>query len=470
MVVEPRRSLPLVLREGTLAHRRYVGWAWTIAALVLAYPVLAAQLGLSFGSIDQPARIGQLNAAIAFAVAILGLDVVIGWSGQLALGQSAFVGIGAYSTVILVADHHWSFYVALPATALISFAAGLVVGVPATRVKGVYLAIVTLVLAACFPSLVLRMDWLTGGANGKGTPRTQGRMEPPSWLSLSDEPRLARPLWIYCISLTVAVALFVLVRNFVRSRPGRAMITMRDHEPAAVALGVHVAWFKAMAFGASAGLGGIAGWLLMLNRPFVTDQMFGYRMSIFLVAGLVIGGLGTITGAIPGALAYVFVPWFLTEWAFDQRGLPAAARVVTRPVFAVLRPAGGDAGAIFFGAALIVLTFVLPGGFVAGIRRLRAHLVTVVAHPAWLNGRESLQPFVQAGTEIADETVWRDEQPVVDDDTRRGDGPSLAVPSDVAAPPGRLDAVTTTDGVAPVVIVPRRSPGATDDGDDIWRR
>ena len=120
-------------------------------------------------------------------MAILGLDVVIGFSGQLVLGQSAFVGLGAYTTVILVADHHWSFFAALPATTAVCFVAGLLVGIPATRVKGVYLAIVTLVLAAVFPSLVLRLTWLTGGANGKGTPRTQGKMLPPSWLPFADD-------------------------------------------------------------------------------------------------------------------------------------------------------------------------------------------------------------------------------------------------------------------------------------------
>src|SRR6185312_9518313 len=150
--------------------------------------------------------------------------------------------------------------------------------------------------------------------------------------------------------------------------------------------GVDVGWYKATTFGISALYGGVAGSMLMMNRPFATDSMFNFRMSIFLVAALVIGGVGTLSGAVPGALAYVFVPFYLTEWAFDQRGLPPGIRFVTRPLFVVLRPAGGDAGAIFFGFALILLTFLLPGGFVAGVRRVRARIVTVMRYPAWLHG------------------------------------------------------------------------------------
>ena len=211
-------------------------------------------------------------------------------------------------------------------------------GIPPTRVRGVYLAIVTLVLASAFPSLVLRFDWLTGGPNGKGPGRTQGKMYPPSWTPFADAGRLAGPLWVYCLSLALATLVFVMTRNVVRSRTGRALITMRDHEPAAVALGVNVALYKAMAFGVSAVFGGLAGALLMLNRPFATDALFDVKMSIFLVAALVIGGNGTISGAVVGALAYIFVPFFLTEWAFDQGGLPPGVRQVTRPLFALMRP------------------------------------------------------------------------------------------------------------------------------------
>jgi len=430
-------GFPVRLREGSSAHRAYVRGAWALAALVIAAPVLAEMFGSSFASLEKPARIGQLNMVAAYAVAILGLDIVVGWTGQLVLGQSAFVGLGAYTTVILVADHHWSFYTAVPATAAVCFAAGLLVGIPATRVKGLYLAIVTLVLAAVFPAIVLRLDWLTGGSNGKGPPRTQAKLRPPSWMPFADAGRLASPLWVYCLCVALAAGVFVLARNVVHSRTGRATITMRDHEPAAVALGVDVPGVKALAFGASAACGGLAGAMLMMNRPFAGDGMFNYRMSIFLLAALVIGGVGTLSGAIPGALAYVFVPFFLTTWAFDQRGLPPGVRQLTRPLFVLLRPAGGEAGAMFFGAALIVLTFVFPGGVVAGARQIKARVVTITPNPPWLADHVSLPPFVPERplvVEPPDDRIFRRPDPAVATDAAmipivaRGEDPAATDP------------------------------------------
>jgi branched-chain amino acid transport system permease protein len=455
--------MPIALRQGSTAHRLYVRGAWVLAALVILYAPLSAELGLTFGSVDKAPRIDQLNSVIAFAVAILGLQIVTGYSGQLALGQSAFVGLGAYTTVILVADHHWSFFATIPATIVVCFVAGLLVGIPATRVRGVYLAIATLVVAFAFPSLVLRFDWLTGGPNGKGPPRTQGKLLPPSWMPFADAGRRAGPLWVYCISVVLATVLFVLARNVVRSRPGRALITMRDHEPAAVALGVNVAMYKAMAFGISAIYGGLAGAMLMMDRPFATDSTFDTNMSILLVAGLVIGGTGTISGAIPGALAYVFVPYYVTVWAFDQRGLPPGIRQLTTPLFVLIRPAGGDAAGIFFGVALIVLTLLLPGGFVSGLRRLRARLVTVVPRPRWLRVRR------QGPADVGD--------PRRDVDLSRGDGPILTLPIDptsrVLTEPAEITVATrTTD--APIAfrdpVVRNGAAAAADDPDAMWRR
>ena len=377
--------MPITLHEGSLGHRVYVVVPWLIAAAAVVYVPFAVDVGFAPGSLDQALRISQINNAIAFAVAILGLNIVIGYSGQLSLGQSAFVGLGAYTTVILVADHNWSYLATLPASAAVCFVAGLIVGVPATRVKGMYLAVVTLSVAYVFPPLVLKYDWLTGGVNGKGPPRTEARVAPPSWMPFADNGRIAHPLWVYCISIALAALLFLLARNFIRSRPGRALIAARDNESSALALGVNVPLYRAMAFGVSASYGGLAGSMLMIDRPFATDDQFGIRMAIFLVVGLVVGGSGTISGAIPGAFVYLFVPYYVSEWTFDQRGMPPGLRQVSAPLFDLLRPGGGAAVGIVFGLALLLLMFVLPGGFVAGVRMLKARLVTIVPHPTWLN-------------------------------------------------------------------------------------
>ena len=180
----------------------------------------ASEVGFAPGSIDQPFRIGQLNEVIAYAVAILGLNLVVGFSGQLSLGQSAFVGLGAYTTVILVADHGWSLLATLPVSALVSLVVGLAIGVPASRIRGPYLAVATLAMAYVFPQLVLKYESLTGGVNGKGPARGTVDMVPPSWVPFADTGRLAEPLWIYSLLVVVAAVLFLLARNFVHSRPG----------------------------------------------------------------------------------------------------------------------------------------------------------------------------------------------------------------------------------------------------------
>ena len=251
--------MPIRLRQGSAGHRTYVTVAWLIAAAIVVYVPLADDVGFAPGSIDKVFRINQLNDVIAFAVAILGLNLVIGYSGQVSLGQSAFVGVGAYTTVILVVDHDWSYFATLPASAAVCFVVGLIVGLPALRIRGLYLAVATLAVAYVFPTVVLKYDWLTGGPNGKGPGRGEAEMVAPSWMPFADAGRLAGPLWVYCILIAMATVLFVAARNFVRSGPGRALIVVRDNETSATTSGVTVPLYKAMAFGVSAVYGGLAG-------------------------------------------------------------------------------------------------------------------------------------------------------------------------------------------------------------------
>jgi branched-chain amino acid transport system permease protein len=378
------RVLPIILHEGSTAYRVYVIVPWLLVAAALLYVPFASEVGFAPGSIDKAFRIGQLNQVIAYAVAILGLNLVVGFSGQLSLGQSAFVGLGAYTTVILVADHDWSLLATLPVAAVVSLAVGLIVGVPASRIRGPYLAVATLAMAYAFPQLIVKYETLTGGVNGKGPQRGTVEMEPPSWLPFADTGRLAEPLWVYSILVVVAAALFAFARNFIRSRPGRALLAVRDNPASASASGINPALYKGMAFALSAVYGGLAGWMLMLNRPFASDAQFGTRVAIFLVVGLVVGGTGAISGAIPGAFVYFVVPYYIAEWAVDQDGMPPGLREISRPVFEWLRPAGATLAGLLFGLTLLLLMFVLPGGFVDGMRRLRARFVTIERHPRWM--------------------------------------------------------------------------------------
>lgn len=378
----------ITLEQGTPAHRAYVIGAWTIAAASLVYVVFAYRWGFAPGSIDKAFRITQLNDVICYAVAILGLNLVIGFSGQLSLGHSAFVGLGAYTTIILVADHHWSYFATIPVSAGLCFIVGMVVGLPALRIRGLYLAVVTLSVAYVFPTLVVKYDSLTGGPNGKKPARDAGRMVPPSWMPFSNSGRLASPLWVYSVLLVMATALFLLVRNFMKSRPGRALLAVRDNQTSAAVSGVNLALYKALTFGASAAIGGIAGSMLMINRPFASDVQFGLTLAIFLVVGLVVGGAGTISGAVPGALIYVFVPYFMSAWTTDQSGMPPGVKQVTRPLFDWLknREGGGSIAGVFFGIGLLIFVFLLPGGFIDGMRKLRGKVIRVTPNPSWLRG------------------------------------------------------------------------------------
>ena len=138
-----------------------------------------------------------------------------------------------------------------------------------------------------------------------------------------------------------------------------------------------------MAFGVSAAFGGVAGSMLMMNRPFASDVQFGLALAIFLVVGLVVGGAGTISGAIPGAMIYVFVPYFMSEWTADQSGMPPGVEQVSKPLFDWLegRQGAGAIAGVFFGIGLLIFVFLLPGGFVDGMRKLRGRIIHVDAEP-----------------------------------------------------------------------------------------
>jgi branched-chain amino acid transport system permease protein len=392
--------MAITLKQNTGRWRAYVIIAWAIGLGILVYIPFAYKVGFAPGSIDKGFRITQINSVICIAVAILGLNLVIGYSGQLSLGHSAFVGTGAYTTMILVADHGWPYLATLPVSAALCFAIGLIIGVPALRIRGLYLAIVTLSVAYVFPTLVLKYDWLTGGPNGKKPDRGQGELNPPSWMPFDDANRqLKSPLWKYCILIVMAAILFLLARNFVRSRPGRALIAVRDNQTGAAVNGVNLPLYKTMAFGVSGVYGGLAGSMLVMNDPFVSDVQFGLQLAIFLVVGLVVGGAGTISGAIPGALIYVFVPYFMGLWTNDQSGMPPGIKQVTSPLFDWLegRPGARAISNVFFGIGLLIFVFLLPGGFIDGMRRLKARFVRIIPNPRWLKDR----PVAERGAPLA---------------------------------------------------------------------
>lgn len=285
-------------------------------------------------------QVSRFNTAICFAIAALGLNLLTGFNGQISVGHGAFFGIGAYTSVILVVDHDWPHFATIAAAAALTFLVGLLVGLPALRIQGLYLALVTLALATLFPQLINRFSDLTGGSQGKTVPIRQ-RFKAPEWTDLKDDQ------WKYYVFLAFAVVAFVLVRNLVHSRAGRAIISIRDNETAAATLGVNTAAYKVVVFGVSAMLAGIAGALFSFETSFVSSEQFNINLSITLLVAVVVGGAATIMGPAIGAYLVEFIPFWLTD---------AGANPQLSPVL--------------FGGSLILLMIVAPGGILGLARRI----------------------------------------------------------------------------------------------------
>ena len=310
---------------------------WKVLAFKAVVVVVVAIVLYELPLYYQEFRVRQFNEVIFLSVAVLGLGLLTGFNGQISIGHGAFFGIGAYTTAILVADHGWSYLATMPVGALLAFVVGALIGVPALRIKGLYLALTTLAFATTFTLVVKKFSSVTGGTQGKVVPRFQV----PSWSSLTNDQ------FIYYLLLIMAVVLFVLARNLVKSRVGRALIAVRDNEVAAEVVGVNLAAYKVMTFGLSAALAGIAGSMSVINTPFVDANSFTINKSIEFLAALVIGGAATIFGPVIGAFFVVFVP----EFSSDIN--PALSQVI-------------------YGGLLILLMLVLPGGIMGGLKQLWA--------------------------------------------------------------------------------------------------
>lgn len=360
------------LTQRSPQHRAYQLIGWAIGIGIIIY--------LPYQS-DQVVRIDQYSEVAAIAVAILGLNLVIGYSGAISLGHSAFVGIGAYTTVILVADHDWSYFTTMPVAFVICFVVGVVLGIPALRIRGIYLAIVTLALATVFPAVVLKYGSLTGGTTGK---MARDKLLPPDWTPWDVRDRTGPPTYRYFVIVTIAALMFLLARNLLRSRVGRALIAQRDNQTSAATSGVNVAVYRTLIFGTSAAFAGIAGSLLMIQRPQATETRFGVTLAIYLFIGLVLGGVATVSGAIPGAILFVFVPYYTSRWSTNFSFLEGR----------LVAPAD-----LLYGVLLLAVVFVLPGGVMDGIRRLRMRIVRILPNPSWLSSVKWVEKAVATEAE-----------------------------------------------------------------------
>lgn len=325
----------------------------------------------------------RLTKAIAFIICILGLQVVAGFTGQLSLGQGFFFGTGAYLSAWLVADHNWSWFATLIVVVPACFVLGMIVGIPALRIQGLYLALVTLGLAAVFPSLV-QLEQLKDYTNGAGGKLTDSDFVAPDWLPLDGiavalqkipllggyfgdgdlSSKEADRVWIFFLMVILTVICFKLVGNLINSRPGRALRAIRDNETSAAVTGMNLSLYKTLSFGVASALGGVGGIVYVAELGIAAPGDFTQLISIFFIVGLVVGGVGTTSGAIIGGLVITFIP----DWASSTEELPGIPD----------RWLSGPTGPLIMGVLLIVLTFVLPGGIVAGVRQLKAKVIRIL--------------------------------------------------------------------------------------------
>jgi branched-chain amino acid transport system permease protein len=226
-----------------------------------------------------------------YFIAILGLNIVTGYAGQISIGHGAFIAIGGYTTAIMSHDHGTSLLATLPLSFAVAFAFGVALGLPASRLSGVYLALATLAFAVSIPQLILKFSHFTGARNG---------------ISVSESFSY---LWLYGVSWACAAITFVLVWLLLRGRIGRAFRAVRDSEVAAASSGVSLVLYKTFAFGVSAGFAGVAGSLFVLaTNGYAQPDEFSVFLSLNILIGAAVAGLGSLWGVIVGAAFVALLP------------------------------------------------------------------------------------------------------------------------------------------------------------------
>jgi len=312
-----------------LDRRKLVGVVLLIA-LACALPLLIANY-----------RVFQLTLVLAYAIALLGLNMLTGFNGQISLGHGAFYAIGAYTAAILMDKAGVPYWATIPIAGAVCFVAGFLFGLPALRLEGLYLALATFALGVAMPQILKHksIEGWTGGVQGIVIVKPDA----PAWSGLSQDQ------WLYYFTLAWVVVAFVLGWNLLRGRIGRAMVAIRDQPIAAQAMGVNTAMVKSLTFGVSALYTGVAGALGAIAVQFVAPDSFNFFLSITLLTGVVIGGLASISGAFFGALFIQFVPNVADE---ISKAAPWA----------------------IYGIVLIAFMYVMPTGVAGFIRLMRARL------------------------------------------------------------------------------------------------
>jgi branched-chain amino acid transport system permease protein len=312
-------------------------------ALVAVCALVLLILTYLLGPFDQ---LQLANGAFYFAV-LAGLTVLAGLSGQISLGHGALMAVGAYTVALLIGNEGWALVPALVAASVVTAIVGVPVGVAASRLRGPYLAGATLAFAVGLPALADKFSGTFGGENGL----TLNPPTPPSWLGASFS--LERwEAWVACAG--ALVVLFVLW-NLIHSGLGRSMRAVRDEEIAASLCGLRVGRTQSFAFIVSAACAGLGGGLLALVLGLAQPGAFPLQLSLSLLTGIVIGGLGSLAGAAWGAALLVLLPRWTNDLAHS---------------FSLSNNVSANLPLAIYGVVLIAAMLVWPTGIQGGVRAL----------------------------------------------------------------------------------------------------
>ncbi len=290
--------------------------------------------------VTDPIQLRRYASLVVLSLGVLGVVVATGHAGLISLGHGIFVGIGAFSMATFVDNYRLPFLIALPMSFLVTAAVGWLLGLPALRIKGIYLALVTLGFGIMFPALAKQFPSYTGGVSGRAV---DAEFNPPAWTGL--DPDGDAVLWRYGFCVLVCGLMFWMTANVLNGRMGRAMQAVRDDETSAASFGIDLPRVKAGAFSLSAGLAGVGGALQVVLFPFVSHEQFSIFLSFRLYAAALLGGVATIAGAVYGVVALVLIP-----------AINDAFQLLENDV-------------IVFGVGLILLTFVSPDGLAGLVHR-----------------------------------------------------------------------------------------------------
>jgi branched-chain amino acid transport system permease protein len=366
------------LRPSNTVLLGYGARALAVAAFVVAIALLPRYL--SDFRASEFARVG------IFFIALTGLNILTGYTGQISLGHGAFMALGGYTSALLISGRpglelvgldppHWlplgdgmKDIWTIPIAAAVAGAFGFLVGLPALRLRGLYVALATFALAVSMPILLREPETLTGGTNGLnlfGTTedRLTGAIDNSVHIPVLDKD-LTFNDWTYYLSWTIALAGLAIAWLVLRGRSGRAFKAIRDSEVAATASGVNLASYKTLAFAISAAYAGAAGALMAIVATIVTPGSFPVLLSIELLIGVVIAGLGSLWGLMAGAVFLVYLRVGIQELA-DVGSLPDGLQDVAK---------SPGIPSVIYGVALILVLFVLPRGAAGFLRGLSGPL------------------------------------------------------------------------------------------------